>query len=152
MAELVETYRELIADVYELAGRSRATADSYARHHGQSVARWHVLSVLLDGAHTVPQIAQRLGLRRQSVQRVVDELHFDGLVEFEHNPQHQRSRMITVSKQGAQTAMQLYLESAAARQRILDVAGVTADQLASARAVLQRLNHALARPDADIFP
>src|SRR5215211_4299690 len=60
----VEAYRLLIADVYELAGTSRRTSDRMAAEHGQTAARWHVLSVIADEPHGVPAIAHRLGHAR----------------------------------------------------------------------------------------
>ena len=58
MSEIAEQYRLLIADVYELAGASRRTSEAVARDHGQTVARWHVMSVL-DGAElSAAQIAR----------------------------------------------------------------------------------------------
>jgi len=72
--EASEQYRLLMADVYELAGLSRRTSEAIARELGQTVARWHVLSVLSAGPCTVPATARRLGLTRQGVQRVADDL------------------------------------------------------------------------------
>ena len=147
MPSAADSFRRLIAEVYELAGRSRSTSERFSRPHGQSVARWHVLSVLLDEHRTVPQIADRLGLQRQSVQRVVNELHDDGLVDFIDNPDHARSRLIAISATGARTARMLFEESEASRERTLSSAKVTASEMNRARAVLERLNRALAELD-----
>src|ERR1700757_2310208 len=57
--EASEQYRLLMADVYELAGLSRRTSEAIARELGQTVARWHVLSVLSAGPCTVPAAARR---------------------------------------------------------------------------------------------
>lgn len=55
-------YRLLMADVYELAGRSRATTQDIAGEVvGQTAARWHVMSVITDQDRTVPAVARRLG-------------------------------------------------------------------------------------------
>lgn len=143
----VDAYRRLIAEVYELAGRSRATSERFCRPHGQTVARWHVLSVVLDDRRTVPQIADRLGLQRQSVQRVVNDLLADGLVELVDNPGHARSKLVAITSDGSRIAARLYEESTAARERALSSAKVTATQLEQARSVLERISRALA--DAD---
>ena len=68
--ETARAYRLLIAEVYEMAGRSRGTSEAIARRHGQTTARWHVLSVLEESDVTVPGIARRLGQARQSVQHL----------------------------------------------------------------------------------
>ena len=75
-----QAYRLLIADVYELEGTSRRTSESIAAMAGQTTARWHVLSVLSTAPATVATVARRLGLARQSVQRVADGLLADGLL------------------------------------------------------------------------
>jgi DNA-binding MarR family transcriptional regulator len=49
---------------------------------------------------TVPDIARRLGLQRQSVQRVADELVADGLARYEDNPRHRRSRLLVTTAAG----------------------------------------------------
>ena len=84
--QAAEAYRLLVADVYELAGRSRATSEAIAQRHQQTAARWHLLSVLRDEAMTVPGIARRLGQSRQSVQRVADDLIAAGCVRWRPTP------------------------------------------------------------------
>jgi DNA-binding MarR family transcriptional regulator len=48
----------------------------------------------------VPQIAQMRPTSRQRMQRLADELAAEGLVEFVHNPQHQRSKLVRLTRQG----------------------------------------------------
>jgi DNA-binding MarR family transcriptional regulator len=90
----------LIADLYEAAGAVRRRGDALASLAGQTQARWQVLSALSDGGWTVPRAARRLGVTRQAVQRTVDALRADALVEIEHNPDHQRSPLIALTDQG----------------------------------------------------
>ncbi len=103
----------LVADVYELAGELERGGEALARSVGQSGARWKVLSAASVGGQTVAQLARRLGLARQSVQRVADALEHDGLVRYESNPDHQRSPRVALSAQGEQLLARL---SAAAAQ------------------------------------
>jgi DNA-binding MarR family transcriptional regulator len=142
----LDAYRLLIADVYELAGESRRTSEALARGVGQSAARWHVLSVVSDGPRTVPGAARRLGLARQSVQRVVDELVAAGLLELRANPDHARSPLVAVTAAGADTLDRLVHRSDADRAALLQRAGVGAVELAEARGVLRRLLVALHEP------
>ena len=141
--DLVTKYRLLIADVYELAGRSRATSEAYARQHGQTAARWHVLSVVSEEPFTVPQIAERLGLTRQSVQRVVDDLAGEGLVELVPNERHRRSPLVAIAEAGSEVTRRLYADSARDRRRSVRRAGVTAADLDQARATVRALVRAL---------
>jgi DNA-binding MarR family transcriptional regulator len=103
----------LVADVYELAGELERCGDALAIAAGQSGARWKVLSAASVGGQTVAQLARRLGLARQSVQRVADALEDDGLVRFEPNPDHQRSPRVALTAEGEQALARL---SAAAAQ------------------------------------
>jgi DNA-binding MarR family transcriptional regulator len=139
----VEAYRLLIADVYELAGVSRRTSEELARVEGQTVARWHVLSVLSDGPRSVPSAARRLGLAPQSVQRVVLDLVESGHVVAVDNPDHVRSPLMRLTDAGRTTVERLFERSEVDRAAVLDRAGVSTEELASAREVVRKLVAAL---------
>lgn len=139
----LEAYRLLIADVYELAGQSRRTSESLARGVGQTAARWHVLSVFSDQPRTVATAARRLGLARQSVQRVVDDLVEDGQLELHSNPDHARAPLVALTTTGRTTLAALIRHSDDDRTALLEHAHVTAADLHTARAVLTRLLSAL---------
>jgi DNA-binding MarR family transcriptional regulator len=143
MLPLVEEYRLLIADVYELAGQSRRTSEDLARGLGQTAARWHVLSVLSDAPRTVPSAARRLGLAPQSVQRVVGDLVASGHLEAVDNPDHARSPLLRLTSLGRETLDELFTRSNDDRADVLARAEVTAGELAAAREVLRRLAAAL---------
>src|SRR5215470_14028883 len=96
----IEAYRLLIADVYELAGLSRRLSDAEAAGCGATAAQWHVLSAVSEEPATVPAIAARLGLARQGVQRVVDDLLAEGRAASAANPAHRRSRLIGLTDAG----------------------------------------------------
>jgi DNA-binding MarR family transcriptional regulator len=146
-AEL-EGYRLLVADVYELAGESRRTSQGIARQTGLSVARWHVLSVVSDGPRTVASAARRLGLARQSVQRVVDDLVATAQVELRSNPDHARAPLVALTDDGTATLGRLVRASDADRADLLRRAGVGRADLDQARAVVRRLLTALHEPVA----
>jgi DNA-binding MarR family transcriptional regulator len=52
------------------------------------------------GPLTVPQIAQMRPTSRQRMQRLADELAAEALVEFVDNPQHQRSKLVRLTRKG----------------------------------------------------
>ncbi|WP_199432358.1 MarR family winged helix-turn-helix transcriptional regulator [Qaidamihabitans albus] len=135
----VDAYRLLMADVYELAGESRRSSEAIARELGQTAARWHVLSVVSDRPRTVAGAARRLGLARQSVQRVVDDLVADGQVELRPNPADQRARLVALSMAGRHTLAELQCRSATARAALLDRAALGSGELEHARATLRAL-------------
>jgi DNA-binding MarR family transcriptional regulator len=86
--------------VYDAASALRRLGDAEAGVAGQTQARWQVMNVAAHGRWTVPRIARRLGVQRQSVQRVVDRLRDDGLVEFVVNPDHASSPLVRLTPPG----------------------------------------------------
>jgi DNA-binding MarR family transcriptional regulator len=127
----------LIADLYEAAGALRAQGDRLAVQAGQSQARWQVLSVFSEGDWTVALAARRLGVARQGVQRLVNELEADGLVFTEPNPRHARSPLIRLSASGRQALTQI--SQAAASWHPQAAEGLSLADLLTTRAVLRRL-------------
>lgn len=136
-------YRLLIADVLELAAQSRRTSEALAAELGQTAARWHLLSVLSDGPRTASSAARRLGLTRQSLQRVVHEAAAAGLVVLEDDPRDARAPLVRLTDGGRSTLDQLVRRSDGDRSELLQSAAVSLDQLRSAGEVVRRLLLAL---------
>lgn len=142
-ASLGEAYRLLIADAYELAGRSRATSEALARAEGQSVARWHLMSAVSDGARSVSSAARRLGLRRQSVQRTADQIVAARLARFTPDPWDARAPKLALTDAGRAVLGRLVAASDRDRAARLAGADVTVDDLARARAVVRAVTATL---------
>jgi DNA-binding MarR family transcriptional regulator len=72
---------DLIVEVFRLNGCLLATADSLASKFGITAARWQVLGAIGLPAvpETVARLARNMGLARQSVQRVVNEMVEEGI-------------------------------------------------------------------------
>jgi DNA-binding MarR family transcriptional regulator len=115
----------LVAEIYECAGLFRKQGERVAVRSGQTQARWQVLSVVSSGGFTVPQIARRLGVTRQSVQRVVNELHKDDLLSFVANPDHQTSRMVVISSKGKDILTEITNNAEAYHQNLQAAVGST---------------------------
>src|ERR1043165_1952313 len=81
----------IVAAIYELAGSFRAQGEAIANTVGQTQARWQVMSAASAEPKTVPQIARRLGVTRQNVQRIADLLVKENWASFEDNPDHRAS-------------------------------------------------------------
>jgi DNA-binding MarR family transcriptional regulator len=90
----------IVADIFELAGRFRDDGEAVARNVGQTQARWQVMSAASAGPRTVPQIARRLGVSRQSVQRIADLLVQGHWGSFEANPDHKSSPYLVLNTRG----------------------------------------------------
>src|SRR3546814_13678899 len=52
---------------------------------------------------TVARLARNMGLTRQSVQRVVNEMVDDGMLCLLDNPHHVRARLVTMTAKGRNT-------------------------------------------------
>ena len=62
---------------------------------------WGVLRLLNEqGPLTVPQIAQHRKVSRQAIQVMIDEYVNEGHLKFEENPQHKRSKLVTLTTSG----------------------------------------------------
>ena len=94
---------ELIIPVIQLEAHFSRAGEAIAATAGQTMARWLTLEMVADSPATVAQVARRLGLTRQSVQRIADLLEKDGLTEYADNPEHQTSRLIRLTSAGRQT-------------------------------------------------
>jgi DNA-binding MarR family transcriptional regulator len=90
----------IVADIFELAGRFRDQGEAIARAVGQTQARWQVMSAASTDPRTVPQIARRLGVTRQNVQRIADLLVAENWATFETNPDHRGSPFLVLNKRG----------------------------------------------------
>lgn len=125
----------LVADVYELAGELERAGEVVARSVAQSGARWKVLSAASVEGQTVAQLARRLGLARQSVQRVADKLEDDGLLAYAANPDHMRSPRVALTTQGKQVLTRL--SAAAAKWEDPLAAQLSREELEQARAFIR---------------
>jgi DNA-binding MarR family transcriptional regulator len=133
---------DLVADVYEANGLLERHGDAIASRYGQSGARWKVLSAAsVSPARSVPQLARRLGMTRQGVQRVADLLAADGLVEDEPNPDHARSPRLRLTAKGRATLSALTRASAGWHEALAEglAAGDVSTAVATLGAVCRRL-------------
>ena len=98
-----EVLTSLIVPVIRLEAHFSRAGETIAAAGGQTLARWLVLEAVADAPATVAQIARRLGLTRQSVQRVTDLLERDRLTRYAVNPAHQRSQLVLITPLGQKT-------------------------------------------------
>jgi DNA-binding MarR family transcriptional regulator len=93
---------EVILSTFRANGLLLAAGDRLAAEHGLTSARWQVLGAiaLAQRPLTVPQVARRMGLTRQTVHTTVNRLVADGLVELAPNADHRRSQLVSVTELG----------------------------------------------------
>jgi len=94
---------EIIVETFRLNGAIINAGDALVKDLGLTSARWQVLSVLFDEPATVSEIARRMGLSRQNVQRIANRLIKDGFIEPVDNPAHRRAKLCSLSALGKET-------------------------------------------------
>ena len=69
---------------------------------GLTSARWQILGAIVSAERPQPVswLARDLGANRQNVQRIINDLHKDGLVAFETNPHHRRAQLVVLTDKG----------------------------------------------------
>ena len=100
-----EALTGLILETFRLNGAMLEAGNRITRPHGLTSARWQVMGAidLAGQALTVAQIARRMGLARQGVQRIVNDLVKLGMLGFETNIDHKRAPLISISEAGHKT-------------------------------------------------
>ena len=97
-----EAITELILSTFRANGLLLGAGDLLSADEGLTSARWQVLGAvaLEERPLTVPQIARRMGLTRQSVHATVRRLAREGLLELAPNQDHRRSALVGLTRQG----------------------------------------------------
>ena len=98
-----EAATDLILSAFRANGLLLDAGDMLSADEGLTSARWQVLGAiaLAERPLTVPQIARRMGLTRQSVHATVNRLVRDGFLELGPNADHRRSPIVGLTKQGS---------------------------------------------------
>jgi DNA-binding MarR family transcriptional regulator len=134
-----EATTDVVLRTFRANGLLLAAGDVLAAEEGLTAARWQVLGALAlaERPLTVPQIARRMGLTRQSVQASVDRLLGEALVEAVGNPDHRRSPLIGMTARGSTKYAALQRRQAKWVNEL--AAGLKRSELATAARVLQEL-------------
>jgi DNA-binding MarR family transcriptional regulator len=135
-----EKATEVILAAFRVNGLLIAAGDLLAAEHGLTSARWQALGaiVLAQRPLTVPQIARRMGLTRQSVHTTVNRLLADGMAELAPNADHRRSPLVDLTEQGRTTYQAVDRKQAAWVNQL--AAGLTHSDLDTAAGVLGELS------------
>ena len=135
----------LIVEAFRLNGRLLAAGDALVAEVGLTSARWQVLGAIALSPVPLPvaHLARNMGLTRQSVQRLANEMEHDGLVRFGANPHHQRAKLVLLTARGEaayNAAMQLQGPWAKSLKGTLSVKQIEATT-GVLRAIRGRLDH-----------
>jgi DNA-binding MarR family transcriptional regulator len=132
---------ELILVVFRLNGRLLEAAERMAEAGGLTAARWQVLGGVLDEPRTVAEVARRMGLTRQSVQRLADVLVAEGFADWEPNPRHRRAKLLRASPRAYDAIRQVATLQHPWSSAVGDDLGET--QIRRARRTLERVLDAM---------
>lgn len=91
---------ELILEVFRLNGLLLAAGDRLTADLGLTSARWQVMGAIAEAPLTVAAIGRRMGLTRQAVLRVANDLAAQGFAAFAENPDHKRAKLLGLTDRG----------------------------------------------------
>jgi len=99
-----EALSGLVLDLFRLTSELLTVGDRLVAPLGLTSARWQILGAIVAAERPQPVawLARDLGANRQNVQRIVNDLHADGLIAFETNPHHRRAQLVVLTGKGRQ--------------------------------------------------
>ena len=103
---------DLVLEIFRASARLLTAGDRLVAELGLTSARWQLLGTIVyaERAQPVSWIARDMGANRQNVQRIVNDLVKEGLLEFQPNPHHRRAQLVVLTEAGRKAfnlAMQL---------------------------------------------
>lgn len=142
-----DAFSRLAILVLRVSGFIAAAGDDLSKPVGQTSARWQVLATIENEPAPVARIAQKLGLARQSVQRIADLLTEETLTVYEENPAHRRAKLLRLLPKGRAVLRVIQAAQAPWANALGDQIGET--DLQQASEVLERVLHALSGPEQE---
>lgn len=93
---------DLILTVFRTNNLLLLWGDRLVSSFGLTSARWQILGAIVHAERSQPVawLARDLGANRQNVQRIVNDLHHEGLVVFAPNPHHRRAHLVVLTEKG----------------------------------------------------
>lgn len=143
-----ETLHDLFREVFALYGALSGVMDAVHERTGLRTPHVKVAGVLAAGGPaTVPDMAASLGVSRQFVQVVCNELRDAGIVECLENPRHKTSKLLHLTESGrTRLALAREREAAIIEEALPDVDVREAERT---RRLLEGIRQAIAnRPHA----
>jgi len=100
-----EALTDLILAIFRVNNLTLSWGDRVVAPLGLTSARWQVLGAiaLAERSQPVAWLARDLGANRQNVQRIVNDMAKEGLVDFRPNPHHRRAHLVVLTGKGRRT-------------------------------------------------
>ena len=134
-------FTRLILETFRLNGALIAAGDQLVIDLGLTSARWQVLGALHESSATVAEIARRMGLTRQNVQRIANCLAKDGFVTTSDNPAHRRAKLYSLTPYGRTVTEEVAHRQAEWANKIAD--GVDLNEIVEAVSLMALLKKRL---------
>ena len=99
----------LIEENLKLAPKLQMQGDQLTRDLGLTSSRWSFLGFVqsADRPLTIADLARRMDLKPQTVQRFANALEQMGFITLEDNPDHKRARLIRLTARGQKALVTL---------------------------------------------
>jgi DNA-binding MarR family transcriptional regulator len=104
-----DSLTDVIIATFRLSGRLMDIAQRLAHAGDLTATEWRVLGGVLEQPHSVAEIGRLMGMTRQGVQRVADQLVDRGLAEYRPNPAHRRAKLLACTHAGDWAIRQIAL-------------------------------------------
>ena len=143
-----QALHDLFREVFALHAALTRIMDAVHEKSGLSAPQHKVMSALSQmGPATVPEAAARMGVSRQFVQTVCNDLQSRGFLEFEDNPRHKRSRLATLTETGCNA----YRQSRENENNLIEqtLPGINPDKVTDARNLLALVREAVEKLPQD---
>jgi DNA-binding MarR family transcriptional regulator len=142
-----EAATQVILSTFRANGLLLTAGDDLTTDTDLTSARWQVLGAiaLAERPLTVPQIARRMGLTRQSIHATVKRLVGDGMLELVSNADHRRSQLVRLTATGRAKYSTIDKRQAKWVNRL--ARGIDRADLMTTARVLDELSHRLEADD-----
>ena len=130
----------LVLPVFALNGELLEAAAVITAPHELTPARWQVLGTVLEEPLPVAEIARRVGLTRQSVQRVANDVVAQGWAVWQPNPARRGQNLLTLTERGRDAVNALADEQHAWANAVGRAVG--AEDLKALRSLISRVTEA----------
>jgi len=99
-----EALTDVFLDLFRLNSLLLTAGDRLVAGLGLTSARWQILGAMVAAERPQPVawLARDMGANRQNVQRIINDLHKEGMVAFEANPHHRRAQLVVLTEIGKQ--------------------------------------------------
>ncbi|MCW8929990.1 MAG: MarR family transcriptional regulator [Gammaproteobacteria bacterium] len=104
-----EIFTEVVLEIFKVGGLLNIEGDKMTNEFGLTASRWKILGAieLSDTPLTISEIGRVMGQSRQAVQRLVDLMTKDKLLQQVENPNHKRAKFVQLTPQAKNIYLQL---------------------------------------------